>query len=141
MHRRSLFFLVSGFFFVRFFSQKNQGFLVFPLIFSENPMILKATSPIVSNDGVRGDSEKDRFRLFYRGLFFLQSISSKIRLNTIVYIDGFNLYYSLKNTPYKWLNLQTLIENILDPSLHKIQDIKYFTATRFAPTLDLRFEE
>ena len=49
-------------------------------------------------------------------------------INTIVYIDGFNLYYSLKKTPYKWLNLKKLIENILDPSLHKILNIKYFTA-------------
>ena len=49
-------------------------------------------------------------------------------LNTIVYIDGFNLYYSLKKTSYKWLNLKKLIENILDPSLHKILNIKYFTA-------------
>ena len=49
-------------------------------------------------------------------------------LNTIVYIDGFNLYYSLRQTPYKWLDLKKLIENILNPSLHKILNIKYFTA-------------
>ena len=48
--------------------------------------------------------------------------------NTIVYIDGFNLYYSLKNTPYKWLNIQKLIESVLDPQWHKIIKIKYFTA-------------
>ena len=57
----------------------------------------------------------------------MQSKNSK-PLNTLVYIDGFNLYYSLKKTPYKWLNLQKLIENILEPSLHKILNIKYFTA-------------
>ena len=49
-------------------------------------------------------------------------------LNTVVYIDGFNLYYSLKNTPYKWLNLEKLTQNILNPSLHKVLNIKYFTA-------------
>lgn len=49
-------------------------------------------------------------------------------LNTVVYIDGFNLYYSLKNTPYKWLNLEKLTQNVLNPSLHKILNIKYFTA-------------
>ena len=48
--------------------------------------------------------------------------------NTIVYIDGFNLYYSLKNTPYKWLNIRKLIESILSPHWHKIIKIKYFTA-------------
>ena len=49
-------------------------------------------------------------------------------LNTIVYIDGFNLYYSLKKTPYKWLNLEKLIYSVLSPSWHKIVEIKYFTA-------------
>ena len=58
----------------------------------------------------------------------MQPIPSKIPLNTIVYIDGFNLYYSLRHTSYKWLNLKKLIENIIDPSLHKILSIKYFTA-------------
>jgi len=47
---------------------------------------------------------------------------------TCIYIDGFNLYYgSLKNTPYRWLNLKTLFENILSDE-HQIQTIKYFTA-------------
>lgn len=49
-------------------------------------------------------------------------------LDTIVYIDGLNLYYSLKNTPYKWLNIRALIESILDSSWHKVIAIKYFTA-------------
>ena len=49
-------------------------------------------------------------------------------LNTIIYIDGFNLYYSLRYTPYKWLDLKKLVGNIIDPSLHKILNIKYFTA-------------
>lgn len=49
-------------------------------------------------------------------------------LNTIVYIDGLNLYYSLKNTPYKWLNIETLINSVLDSSWHNVTKIKYFTA-------------
>lgn len=57
----------------------------------------------------------------------MQSKISK-PLNTIVYIDGFNLYYSLRYTPYKWLNLKRLIDNIITPSLHKILKIKYFTS-------------
>lgn len=56
----------------------------------------------------------------------MQPISSS--LNTIIYIDGLNLHYSLDNTPYKWLNVVALIENILTPSLHNIIKIKYFTA-------------
>ena len=47
---------------------------------------------------------------------------------TIVYIDGFNLYYRLKQTPYRWLNLQSLSEAYLPPEQHNIIQIKYFTA-------------
>ena len=47
---------------------------------------------------------------------------------TIVYIDGFNLYYSLKNTSFKWLNLQKLSDFYLEPRQHQITQIKYFTA-------------
>lgn len=49
-------------------------------------------------------------------------------LRTYIYIDGFNLYYgALKNTPYRWLNLKSLFEKLLDKK-HKIESIKYFTA-------------
>lgn len=49
-------------------------------------------------------------------------------VRTIVYIDGFNLYYrALKRTPYKWLDLKKLTSNILQQH-HKITGIKYFTA-------------
>ena len=47
---------------------------------------------------------------------------------TIIYIDGFNLYYRLKDTPYRWLNLQKLSEFYLNPKQHNIIQIKYFTA-------------
>ena len=44
-----------------------------------------------------------------------------------VYVDGFNLYYgALKRTPYKWLNLDALVQALL-PS-DTIQEIHYFTA-------------
>ena len=49
-----------------------------------------------------------------------------------VYIDGLNLYYgTLKKTPYKWLNVESLVKNIL-PSHCSIVGIKYFTA-RISP--------
>ena len=57
----------------------------------------------------------------------MQSKNSK-PLNTIIYIDGFNLYYSLKDTPYKWLNIEKLVKSILDPAWHNVAQIKYFTA-------------
>jgi uncharacterized LabA/DUF88 family protein len=43
------------------------------------------------------------------------------------YVDGFNLYYgSLKGTPFKWLDLQALIEAVAPG--HTIDHIRYFTA-------------
>ena len=47
---------------------------------------------------------------------------------TIIYIDGFNLYYRLKNTPYKWLNIQKLGQFYLGFKQNQIIKIKYFTA-------------
>jgi uncharacterized LabA/DUF88 family protein len=45
---------------------------------------------------------------------------------TNVYVDGFNLYYGIRETPYKWLDLPRLCQLIL-PS-NQIQRIRYFTA-------------
>ena|SRR6266508_2276507 len=46
---------------------------------------------------------------------------------TIVYVDGFNLYYgALKGTPYKWLDIHALSRRLL-PNDH-IVTIRYFTA-------------
>ena len=51
---------------------------------------------------------------------------------TIIYIDGYNLYYSrLKGTPYKWLDVAVLIrDRILLPQdpVAEVVAIKYFTA-------------
>ena len=49
------------------------------------------------------------------------------KAETYVYVDGFNLYYgALKNTPYKWLNLKLLFENLL--TQNNVKKIRYFTA-------------
>lgn len=46
---------------------------------------------------------------------------------TNVYIDGFNLYYrALKGSAFKWLNLQTLAENLFPND--QINQVCYFTA-------------
>ena len=43
----------------------------------------------------------------------LHFLASAMRTN--VYVDGFNLYYGcLKGTPYKWLNLEVLFDELLD---------------------------
>lgn len=47
----------------------------------------------------------------------------------IVYIDGFNLYFGLREQGwqrYYWLNLQLLAENLLKPG-QALQGVKYFT--------------
>ena len=45
-----------------------------------------------------------------------------------VYIDGFNLYYgSLKNQPYRWLNLYEFSKKFLPKEKYNPQ-IKYFSA-------------
>jgi uncharacterized LabA/DUF88 family protein len=45
---------------------------------------------------------------------------------TSVYIDGFNLYYSIRRSPNKWLDLEALCDRML-PGKHVTQ-IRYFTA-------------
>jgi hypothetical protein len=48
-------------------------------------------------------------------------------MKTIVYVDGFNLYYgALKDTPYKWLDILALCKFLLPKN--EITKIKYFTA-------------
>ena len=47
---------------------------------------------------------------------------------TTIYVDGFNLYYGcLKNTDYKWLNLEVLFSYIPENN-HFIDSICYFAA-------------
>ncbi|MBX7086690.1 MAG: NYN domain-containing protein [Leptospirales bacterium] len=47
---------------------------------------------------------------------------------TYIYVDAFNLYYgSLKDTKFKWLNIQELCRRLLN-SDHEILRLKYFTA-------------
>jgi len=45
---------------------------------------------------------------------------------TIVYVDGFNLYYALKNANAKWLDIGALCSRLLTEN--DIVTIKYFTA-------------
>ena len=48
-------------------------------------------------------------------------------MRTIIYVDGFNLYYgAVKGTPYKWLDIQKLCHFLLPKN--QIIKIKYFTA-------------
>jgi uncharacterized LabA/DUF88 family protein len=44
-----------------------------------------------------------------------------------VFIDGFNLYYGLRKTPYKWLDLHSLCTGLVSNE-DTVVAIKYFTA-------------
>ena len=58
-------------------------------------------------------------------------------MKTVVYVDGFNLYYGcLKGTAYKWLDLKNLFKSLLKPQ-NEIIKIKYFTAKVRATQTDL----
>ena len=48
--------------------------------------------------------------------------------NTIVYIDGYNLYYGLlKGTSYKWLDLARFAKELVGEG-HNVMAVKYFTS-------------
>jgi uncharacterized LabA/DUF88 family protein len=45
-----------------------------------------------------------------------------------VYVDGFNLYYGLvKGTPYKWLDIRSMVAQLIPPDM-TIDKIRYFAA-------------
>lgn len=56
-------------------------------------------------------------------------------MRTIVYVDGYNLYYGrITGTPYKWLDIPVLFQDILkvqDPST-VLEHVKYFSAPALA---------
>lgn len=59
-------------------------------------------------------------------MLFLRALEPIVR--TIVYVDGFNLYYgALKGSAHKWLDLKSLFAMLLRPE-NQIVCIKYFTA-------------
>jgi uncharacterized LabA/DUF88 family protein len=55
-------------------------------------------------------------------------------MRAAVYVDGFNLYYAIRNSGCKWLNLKSLAEQLL-PAGASIAKIRYFTA-RVSGALD-----
>ena len=72
------------------------------------------------------------FVYFYLGGTMGTSAAGRKQRRSIVYIDGFNLYYGvLKNGPYKWLNLERYFR-LLRPG-DDIQRIRYFTARIWGP--------
>ena len=63
-------------------------------------------------------------------VFWIMAFMIMTKQRVIVYIDGFNLYYGLRSAygvRYKWLDLQSLSESLLGPSM-TLATVKYFTA-------------
>lgn len=58
-------------------------------------------------------------------------------VKTIVYVDGYNLYYGLlRKSPYKWLDLFELFQNhVLSPDT-QVLDVRYYTAPVLARICD-----
>lgn len=55
-------------------------------------------------------------------------MSGRLVTRTIVYIDGFNLYYrALKGTPHKWLDVEAMSRAVLPPSC-TVEHVNYYTA-------------
>jgi uncharacterized LabA/DUF88 family protein len=67
------------------------------------------------------------------GVAYMTAPTSSSRPRTIVYIDGFNLYFgTLAQSPYRWLDLDRFAR-LLRPH-DDVRKIKYFTAMVFGPT-------
>lgn len=48
-------------------------------------------------------------------------------MRTFAYIDGFNLYYSVRGLGLKWLNIAGLVRAMITPA-HDLQRVNYYTA-------------
>lgn len=56
-------------------------------------------------------------------------MESVVKEKVIAYIDGYNLYFGLKESGfnrYLWLNIQGLVQSLLKPNQHLV-GVKYFT--------------
>lgn len=49
-------------------------------------------------------------------------------MRTWVYIDGFNLYYAIRESGCKWLNVKALAEAVMPAGSVTIDKVKYYTA-------------
>lgn len=51
------------------------------------------------------------------------------KLRTIVYVDGYNLYYGLlRRSPYKWLDLVSLFQDHVLNNSANVVEVRYYTA-------------
>jgi uncharacterized LabA/DUF88 family protein len=65
------------------------------------------------------------------GGFFNSAAPHRPNMKTIIYIDGYNLYYgAIRGTPYKWLDAVTLFERMAQTQEPNavVTAVKFFTA-------------
>ena len=81
-------------------------------------MSLSPAGSVLSVQGPQGSDPK-------RPLLYL--VAKLMR--TIIYVDGFNLYYRLleKRPALKWLNIKALAEKLLRPA-NVVTGVRYYTA-------------
>ena len=59
----------------------------------------------------------------------MQEVPSK-KERVIVYIDGFNLYFGMREAGFgncRWLDLKKMVQKLIKPD-QSLEDIKYFTS-------------
>jgi len=104
---------------------ENKGFCAIRALRLRKPHLRRGSTfcydnvinPPGSAEAEQGLSRKVGALAFYYGM-----------KNTIVYIDGYNLYYGLlKGTPYKWLDLERFSKELVGPG-HNVVAVKYFTS-------------
>lgn len=71
------------------------------------------------------------YPLSFRGFIFLKHMGTDgAKKRVIVYVDGFNFYYGLKNPKWKkyyWLDIVKLFESFIRPD-QELVSVKYFSA-------------
>jgi uncharacterized LabA/DUF88 family protein len=82
-----------------------------------------------------GRNSRSLGRLFHIWRAKTDLQAAKPPLRTVVYVDGYNLYYGrLRGTPFKWLDLVLFFENLLSgrDQNERVERVNIFTAPALA---------
>jgi uncharacterized LabA/DUF88 family protein len=95
------------------------------LLFGHNSPAVFIPSGCIAGGGRKRFTKQAAARRLRRS----QTPNCSIRMKTVVYVDGFNLYYgALRGTPFKWLDLYGLFqEHVLEPGT-RLEQVRYYTA-------------
>lgn len=110
---------------------KQDNYDVLPVIHKNPNMVYNhlTTPPLTVAFSVYALGATDR-------LMAVLSFLKDTKLKTIVFIDGYNLYYGLlRRSPYKWLDLYALFQNHVLQNAEVIE-VRYYTAPVLARMSD-----